>query len=357
MTQRQIAAKALNATGVTALLEWWANRARPNCATILMYHRVGLPTLPGPLYQDMVGPSAELFDAQIEFLATYCRILDLQEYLDYRERGKPLPSRCVILTVDDGYADCFTTVYPILKRYGAPATVFLPTGYLDSPSLFWWDKLAYMVSCCRRGELVLDQPRPARIELKNPGSREAAARTLVNQAKALPHETLENFLNHVAERTDARPDQTLATRNYLLTWDQVRAMAADGIAFGSHTVTHPILSRVDLERATWEIQQSRRRLGEELGRPVNTFCYPSGEAWAFGPVHRELLSAEGFRCAVTSVEGFNGPGTDAFSLRRIWIGASDDPPTLRAGLTGALRWLTKIKKPARRASRRIISEA
>lgn len=357
MTQRQIVAKALNATGITALLERWANRIRPSCASILMYHRVGPPSLSAPLYQDMVGPSAELFEAQIEFLSTHCRILDLDEYLDYRERGKPLPPRSVILTVDDGYADCFTTVYPILRRHGAPATVFLPTGYLDSPSLFWWDKLAYMVSCCPHPELVLEQPHAIRIDLREAGFRESAARALVKQAKALPHNALENFLHYVAEKTDAQPDESLASRNYLLTWDQVRAMAADGIAFGSHTVTHPILSFVDLERARWEIQHSRRRLEEELGRPVNTFCYPSGEAWSFGPVHRELLSAEGFRCAVTSVDGFNEPGTDVFSLRRIWIGAADDPPTLRAGLTGALRWLTKIKKTAKQASRRILSEA
>lgn len=343
MTGRQLAARALNASGVAALLEWWLGRRHPDRAAILVYHRVGALGLAGALYADVVGPSRELLAAHVEFLARHCRLIALREYLDRREQGKLLPPRCVVLTVDDGYADCFTTIYPILRRSGAPATVFLPTGYLDSPSLFWWDRLAYMVCRCPVSELVLEQPRPGRFDLDGPGSRQAVAIALVNEAKRLPHQMLEAFLDHVAERTGVHPDEALARRDYVLSWAQVRAMAADGIEFGSHTVTHSILSRVDADRARWEVRHSRRRIEEELGRPVDSFCYPSGESWTFGPEHRDLLRTEGFRCAVTTIDGFNRRGTDPFALRRLSVGSSEDLPALRAALTGALRGLARVK--------------
>lgn len=343
MTHRQKAARALNAAGVTALLEWWARFARPDRAVILAYHRVGSRALAGPLYGDVVGPSEELFTAQIEFLTTHCHVMALGEYLDRRESGRPLPPRCVVVTIDDGYADCFTVVHPVLKRYGAPATVFLPTGYLDAPALFWWDRLAYMVSRCPESTVAVDCPRPMRLELDGPTSREAAALGLVNAAKTLPHEALERLLDHLAERTGVFPDEALARRDYLVSWDQVRAMSADGVAFGSHTVTHPILTRLDLDRARWEIRHSKRRLEEELGHPVDTFCYPSGESWAFAPEHRDLLRAEGYRCAVTTIDGVNRHETDPFALRRVSVGASEDPETLRAALTGVLRGLARLK--------------
>ena len=74
--------------------------------------------------------------------------------------------------------------------------------------------------------------------------------------------------------TDRLP--TLSRTDFVprpLSWEQVREMHRAGIEFGSHTLTHPMLSEVPLNRARLEIAESRRRI-ESLGVPVSLFCYP-----------------------------------------------------------------------------------
>src|SRR5206468_5558169 len=62
-----------------------------------------------------------------------------------------------------------------------------------------------------------------------------------------------------------------------ITWDQAREMDASGVAIESHTVTHPILTRVDAVQLARELTASRRRLEDVLNRPVRSFCYPNGD--------------------------------------------------------------------------------
>ena len=60
-----------------------------------------------------------------------------------------MPKRGVVLTFDDGYADNLWNAKPLLEKYELPATVFITSGSLDSPTEFWWDDL----------ERILLQPR------------------------------------------------------------------------------------------------------------------------------------------------------------------------------------------------------
>jgi peptidoglycan/xylan/chitin deacetylase (PgdA/CDA1 family) len=60
------------------------------------------------------------------------------------------------------------------------------------------------------------------------------------------------------------------------TWEQLREMESAGVEIGSHTVTHPVLTRVTTDRLRRELEQSRGRLEGMLARPVTMFCYPNG---------------------------------------------------------------------------------
>ncbi len=84
-----------------------------------------------------------------------------------------------------------------------------------------------------------------------------------------------------------------------LTWDQIRAMAAWGMAFGSHTIHHVSLATVSPEAAAQELLDSKHTLEDELGQPVQFFCYPSGEPFHHGTPERQqlitnLLSQDGY---------------------------------------------------------------
>ncbi|MFM9926072.1 poly-beta-1,6-N-acetyl-D-glucosamine N-deacetylase PgaB [Variovorax sp. H27-G14] len=71
--------------------------------------------------------------------------VSLQQIVDARAGGKPLPSQPVLLTFDDGYRSAYTKVFPLLKRYNYPALMALVTSWLDVPQgqlVHWGDKPA-----------------------------------------------------------------------------------------------------------------------------------------------------------------------------------------------------------------------
>ncbi|WP_285413467.1 poly-beta-1,6-N-acetyl-D-glucosamine N-deacetylase PgaB [Variovorax sp. efr-133-TYG-130] len=71
--------------------------------------------------------------------------VSLQQIVDARAGGKPLPSQPVLLTFDDGYRSAYTKVFPLLKRFNYPALFALVTSWLDVPEgqlVHWGDKPA-----------------------------------------------------------------------------------------------------------------------------------------------------------------------------------------------------------------------
>jgi peptidoglycan/xylan/chitin deacetylase (PgdA/CDA1 family) len=125
-----------------------------------------------------------------------------------------------------------------------------------------------------------------------------------------------------------------------LTWDEVRALAREpGISIGSHSVTHPFLSRIGQPAAASEIAGSREIIARHLGAPADFFCYPSGDL-----TRREmqLVAAAGYRAAVSVAPGVNRGGADLYALRRTEITDRDGARELALKLAGAydpIHWI------------------
>jgi peptidoglycan/xylan/chitin deacetylase (PgdA/CDA1 family) len=122
-------------------------------------------------------------------------------------------------------------------------------------------------------------------------------------------------------------------RRLHLDWDEVRSLAATpGVTIGSHTATHPYLQRVSDLQARAEIADSRRHIEDEIGRPVEFFCYPSGDV---GPRERDLAREAGYRASVTVQPGLNRLGVDLQALRRTEITQHDGAADFSLKLRGA----------------------
>ena len=111
----------------------------------------------------------------------------------------------------------------------------------------------------------------------------------------------------------------------MLSWDDIKIMYANGISFGSHTVTHPIMSKISPEQAMWEIYESKKIIESHLGSPVRTFAYPNGKEEDFDHTTKALLQDAGYICALTTIFGTNAYGHDLFALRRGQPGETDLP--------------------------------
>jgi peptidoglycan/xylan/chitin deacetylase (PgdA/CDA1 family) len=95
---------------------------------------------------------------------------------------------------------------------------------------------------------------------------------------------------------------------------QVRDWLAAGHDIGSHTLTHPLLTRLEPGQAREEIFASKRKLEDLFGRAIEHFSYPYGD---WNSAVRDWVMEAGYRTASTTDFGVNTPETSAFALKRI----------------------------------------
>lgn len=96
-------------------------------APVLCYHSVSKGD-----DRDVEPLDPDLFEEHLKFLKEHYNVLRLSDLGSALAEGKSLPEKSVILTFDDGYQDNFVTVFPLLKKYEMPATIFLVSGFIDN---------------------------------------------------------------------------------------------------------------------------------------------------------------------------------------------------------------------------------
>ena len=102
-------------------------------------------------------------------------------------------------------------------------------------------------------------------------------------------------------------------RKDYMDWGEIRGAQEVGMSFQSHTVSHPILTRIPPEEARREIEDSKVILEQGLGRPVHAFAYRGGH---YNEVIQRLVREAGYDCAVSTQPGVNSPGVDRYALKR-----------------------------------------
>jgi peptidoglycan/xylan/chitin deacetylase (PgdA/CDA1 family) len=117
---------------------WWLRMQQR--ALIVAYHRIAEPTLDPQL----LCVSPQHFAEHLEIMTRAYAPLSLRALGQRVEEGR-VPSRALVVTFDDGYADNLSHATPLLERYGVPATVFVVSGVVGPPREFWWDTLARLV--------------------------------------------------------------------------------------------------------------------------------------------------------------------------------------------------------------------
>lgn len=283
-------------------------RRRSRNVQILVYHRVNDDD---DLYFPAVTTGA--FDRQMDYLATNYRVCALEEIVP-RLAADDVPDKAVVVTFDDGYRDNYTHAFPILKRYEIPATIFLATEAIGTGRVLWNDRVFSAFRRTSNRTLKGVPPRNQAMPLKSIEEKLAAQRQVLEFLWSLDHAERLHWIQRLTKEL-AVLDDGEAT-NLMLSWDEVRAMHGSGIRFGSHTHTHPILSRLPIAALEQEIQGSKKIIEQALRCDVNCFAYPVGRQEDFNSGIKQILKESGYLCAVTTVFGVNRHGSDLFELRR-----------------------------------------
>jgi len=256
--------------------------------------------------------STKVFERQIEHIAKHYNVLPLEDIAQRAHRGRSVRG-CVAITFDDGFRDNYLNAYPILRRLGLDATIFLTTGYIDSGETPWFIKLRHMFMTTQEnrfhfklGNQEVDMP------METPPQKFACSNVAMTYLKTCPDGERPAALERLRERLKV----TVAPEGLMLDWKEIKEMAGNGMSFGAHTVNHPVLSQVTLADAEMEIRASKQRIEQELGMPVLSFAYPFGRRAEFSDRIPPLLRSLGFTCAVTTEPGSNLPGEDLYQLKR-----------------------------------------
>ena len=286
-------------------------RARMPRFAVLCYHRIGVGGI--PLYSEL---PEDRFESQVRYLSDRYRLISLEQMI--QEMGQPQSSRpAVVITFDDGYRDLFKYAFPILQAYRAPATIFLTAGCIETGEVAWYDRvfLALKVAPGDTLDLVLDSPR--RFYLSSEPARLAAAVEIIHILRGFSCDRRDQFCAMLEGQVPLPAEQL---RDRMLSWEQIRTMDRAGVSFGSHTISHPMVSRLTQQELDKELIDSKRMIEERLGHAVTGFAFPFGKRADYGVHPRELLLRAGYHCAVTTEWGLNTPLTDPLELNRVSVG-------------------------------------
>jgi peptidoglycan/xylan/chitin deacetylase (PgdA/CDA1 family) len=119
----------------------------------------------------------------------------------------------------------------------------------------------------------------------------------------------------VGEKASVKPADRLPSweSRSMLSWREIKEMQRNGITFGAHTLTHPDLTRLPMERIEAEVGKSKAIIEDALSAPVTCFAYPYGR---FDHRVREIVR-QNFACACTDELGVVTAGNDPYVLKRV----------------------------------------
>ncbi len=229
---------------------------------VLMYHHVN------DNRGDTVTVTPEVFEGQMAYAKRAgFRFLSIDELVSYMKGELEIRDRAVVLTFDDGYLDNYVHVFPVLKRYGIRASVFIVSSWADAASE-------------AGGSVIRDKRFPR-------------------------HGDTKRLLE------DGRADMVY------MDWDKIAEMSRSGLVdFYSHTVSHPRCDRLTEAELKSELQGSKEAVEKRLTGTCPYLCWPGG---FYNDTAVGIAKDAGYKALFTTERGVVRPGDDPFYIKRIVI--------------------------------------
>jgi peptidoglycan/xylan/chitin deacetylase (PgdA/CDA1 family) len=289
------------------------------------FHRIGNAS-ECPFDRGVFSCNEEQFAAVVQQIKRRFSVLSESDFYDVITSGRTESDTFALLTFDDGYRDNYTAAFPVLNANGLPAIFFLPTKFISAEHRPWWDEVAWCVRHTKRRSIRLPgSEKPIDLSSRN---AEDAIRRILRLMKATLQHSQDAFVDVVREETAAEPPEYGLAHQLFMSWDEAREMQHAGMAFGSHTHSHRILSSLTEIEQDYELRHSRVLLTEQLGIPPTSVSYPVGRRTAFTPVTVRLAKQNGYLLGFSFISGKTGSHSDLFELPRYAVDDVTDPWSL-----------------------------
>jgi peptidoglycan/xylan/chitin deacetylase (PgdA/CDA1 family) len=255
----------------------------------------------------------------------------------------------MVLTFDDGYRNHLTRALPVLEKRRVRATVFVATGPVVSRAPFWFDRLDYAIQMgVRTRQTRVVGGRTVTLDPSSRMTLAASFATLRTAAKAPVRDdrAMNDELFALADALERDSGRRLADVfdldpwSAVLTVDEIGA-GASALDFGSHTVDHLRVHRLDPESVRAQLSQSRQQVEAWSGHRCRFFCYPDGGVSAGAAA---LVHECGYAAAVSTQRGLNYRGDNLMTLCRIDLPSSGTAGELVAEVSGLKDWLLGVRR-------------
>jgi len=291
-------------SGFIAILRWI--QRRQESLKILVYHRVNDNT-------ESSSPTifTERFRRHAAYLRKHYNVVKLTDMVAHLKNHKEMPHGAVAVTFDDGYKDIAKSVSAIVRKFDFPITVFLATDYVGRNKMLWTDSLYFYFKEKDR----INEFARFREDLKNKSNED-----------------------RIVEIEKLKPK---IQKDFMLDWIDIEELSSDNrIEIGSHTQTHPVLTKADRDTALREICGSKKDIEQRIKKRICGFSYPAGK---FNEEIKRIVKDSGFDYACSVGGKFNTKDLDLFALSRINI---DNCPVFvfATELCGILSWMRKLVK-------------
>jgi len=281
---------------------------------ILAYHKIENDRYD---YLNMSIPVSD-FEAQVKYLSKHYHVISLADAVHIIQTTQKIRRNTVVLTFDDGYRDNYTNAFPITKKYNVPMTIFLSVDSINTRQPLWYEIITHLINNTSKREVDLLEYGLGKMTFKNSSDRQEALKKIVGQAKRMQEKQKQNLINYLTQKlADEGINQDL--KNQMLSWDEITEMKNNGVIFGAHTMSHPILTRIPLQSAKLEIVNSKQVIEKETGERVSFFAYPNGGPDDFNEEIIQIIKESGFSCACSLISGVVKSDDDLFALKRMGV--------------------------------------
>jgi peptidoglycan/xylan/chitin deacetylase (PgdA/CDA1 family) len=301
-SKRELLAQAGDYSGFTRVIEAIPG---PPLLLILNYHRIGDARLTS-YDSGAFSCTVDELDWHVRYLKRRFPIVNLDQAADIVHGRSAPPKTSVLITFDDGYRDNYDAAFPVFAKHQVSASFFLPTSYIGTGSLPWWDVIAYIVKTSRESRIALSYPESAEFDL-TPAQRDHSIIHILALFKRPAMTDSERFITELEAACGSTRPAESAERCFM-NWDEAREMQRGGMCFGSHTHTHEILGKLPYERQLEELETSRAIMERELEQNIDTLAYPVGRPDCFSEVSYRALAAAKYQTAFARDSGINRPG-------------------------------------------------
>lgn len=245
--------------------------------------------------------SVAAFETKIKWLKSHYDLISFDELIDSIYNQKKVRNACHI-TVDDGWRSTYDVIFPVLRKYKIPFTIFVSPKICREEVNFWYHSIKLFDPTDFMNFLIKEGV------YKNGINRFPLDLLMKEIEIDRVYSIIRKYevINNIKEGRIFMNQQELTELN-----------DSGLVEIGAHTMIHPVLSNVSYNEAVYEIEESVNELNKLTLKPIRAFAYPNGlKDIDFGRREMEIVKKTGVLAAF-SVDPGVFDNADPMSVPRV----------------------------------------